>query len=116
MDYHLERANVLNGNIANIDTPGFRPLDVVRPEQTDFKSTLALTGTNATHLAPPGGMIQAPYIAENRVVNTGADGNAVSLEREMAEMSTNNLAYESVSRFVTAHLGILRYVAGDANG
>ena len=39
LDYHMERHNVLASNVANIDTPGFDPSELVRnvdaPLQTD---------------------------------------------------------------------------------
>ncbi|MEZ4250386.1 MAG: hypothetical protein R3B99_19310 [Polyangiales bacterium] len=49
-----------------------------------------------------------------RVVQPGGDGNAVSLEREMAKVAANDLRYQSLTRATRHHLGMLRYAATTA--
>lgn len=118
LDYHLERHNVLAGNVANVDTPRFQPQDLVRAADggADHGEPHArLRRTDPRHL---GGTSQSdtPYevrVAEDRVVNPGKDGNAVSLEREMAKVAANQLRYEGAIRIVRHQLGMLRYAAND---
>ena len=51
LDYHLERQNVLASNVANVDTPGFRPLELVREDVPEAEQgTLRLETTNAAHV------------------------------------------------------------------
>ena len=40
----------------------------------------------------------------------------MSLEREMAKVSANDLRFEAIGKMVRAQLGALRYAASDANG
>jgi len=52
LDYHLDRQNVLASNVAHVDTPGYRPNDLERVDQTGFTAALglAMTRTNENHL------------------------------------------------------------------
>jgi flagellar basal-body rod protein FlgB len=115
MDYHMDRHTVLSSNVANVDTPGFRPAELVRASEGSTEASLRLTGSHARHMNAPGsGPGQVVEIHEERVVRPGADGNAVSLEREMSKIAANDLRYEAVSRIVRQQIGVLRYAAGDA--
>lgn len=97
LTFHRERHTVLAGNVANLDTPGYRPLDLQRQvgagEGTgheDFVTTF-----------DDGGQLASP------------DGNAVSLERELAKIDANRTRYAANSELVTRQFALLRYAAGD---
>src|ERR1700753_4256216 len=84
MLWHGERQRVLSENVANSDTPNFRPRDLVEPK---FDSTgtpgsigsLAMTRTSGNHIAPSGGV---ETFEQNGKVGfeTRPAGNAVNLE------------------------------------
>lgn len=117
LDYHLERHNVISSNVANIDTPGFRPLELVRETVEGSSSSLPMTASNEAHL---GGSHLQDY--EKRISETeqttpgGVDGNTVSLEREMSKMAANDLRYDGAVKLVTRKLASLRYAANDGTG
>ena len=113
MDYHLRRHNVLASNVANLDTPGFRPMELVR-DTTAATGAARLTRTHATHLKPFSLDGEVVGGAVERVAQPGGDGNSVSLEHEMSKVAANDLRYETVGRIVRQQLGLLRYAAGDA--
>ena len=115
LDYHMERHNVLASNVANIDTPGFDPSELVRSVEAPLK-TDAPAATHSSHIGA-----RSTHGAETserfeQVVRPGGDGNSVSLEREMAKVSANDLRFEAIGKMVRAQLGALRYAASDANG
>ncbi|MEC7518364.1 MAG: flagellar basal body rod protein FlgB [Myxococcota bacterium] len=118
LDYHLERQNVLASNVANVDTPGFRPLELVREDvPTEAPGTLRLETTHGAHVGQSGDATR-PFVlteSEEQVVNPGNDGNAVSLEREMSKVAANNIRYEGAVRIVRSQLGLLRYAANDGH-
>lgn len=121
MDYHLERQNVLASNVANVDTPGFRPFELVREDAPagDESGSLRLRTTDEAHVRSGRAGGPGPFRlaeSEERVVNPGNDGNAVSLEREMSKVAANQLRYEGAVRIVRRQLGMLRYAANDGNG
>ena len=113
MDYHLRRHNVLASNVANLDTPGFRPMELVR-DTSEVRGAAKLSRTRATHMRHVSLEGEVVGSAQERVVQPGGDGNAVSLEREMSKVAANDLRYEAVGRIVRQQLGLLRYAAGDA--
>ncbi len=119
MSYHLERHNVLASNVANLDTPGYRPLELTRDVGAAERfGSLLLQRTHANHVAGSRGAVPAgtPNTRVERVIQPANDGNAVSLEREMAKVAANDLRYQTVGRLVKQQMGMLRYAASDAQG
>ena len=113
MTFHLERQNLIAGNIANIDTPGYAPKELHRPEElgkSEFAMLLRTTDTR--HMTPVGNVDEAGFeIDEEKVEIPGNDLNYVSMDHEMARLNANTLRYQVLGKLVTQHLGILRYAA-----
>jgi flagellar basal-body rod protein FlgB len=118
LDYHLRRHNLLSSNVANADTPGFRPLELVREasELGEGNDGLPLASTHAGHRAEHVGTAGDAAVEVERVIQPGGDGNAVSLEREMAKVAANDLRYQSITKAIRHHVGMLRYAANDGHG
>ena len=130
LDVRLVRHNALAGNLANVDTPGYRPKDV------DFAAAMAATpqgasgGTSSTSRTAAGHMMAAVGTGAGGVGSSGddvpmiegngesptLDGNRVDLDRTMAELATNGMQYNAGARVAGKKLAILRYVAGDGQG
>lgn len=109
LGFHRERHAVLAGNVANLDTPGYRPVDLLR-ETTEAGAPMAVT--DAQHMAAPGGGTYVTAFDDGGAL-TGSDGNAVSLEREMSKIDANRTRYSTVSELVSRKMAMLRYAAGD---
>jgi flagellar basal-body rod protein FlgB len=109
MTYHRERHTVLAGNIANLDTPGYRPYDLERRAADDPASMAA---THAGHIAPPASRDVVTSFDDGGALQ-GTDGNAVSLERELSKIDANRARYATSSELVSRRLAVLRYAAGD---
>src|SRR3954467_13604453 len=89
LDYHLQRHNVLVSNLAQAETPGYRPVDLAR---TDFEGTLnvALDATEPGHIGvSTGAPAQGFQIIEDKTSKASADGNAVDIDREAVKIATN---------------------------
>ena len=108
LGYHRERHAVLAGNVANLDTPGYRPLDLNRTEEPG--SQLAVTSER--HIESTAASTYTTSFEDGGSLQ-GADGNAVSLERELAKIDANRTRYSTVTELVSRRLGMLRYAAGD---
>ena len=109
LTYHRERHTVLAGNIANLDTPGYKPLDLTRSEGT---GTTTLAVTEPGHIAS----VETPDTVtsfDDSGTTQGADGNAVSLERELSKIDANRARYATAAELVSRRLAMLRYAAGD---
>ena len=109
LTYHRERHTVLAGNVANLDTPGYRSVDLTRRTALDPP---ALATTQEGHQAPPA---TADFVTsfDDGGALPGSDGNAVSLERELSKIDANRARYATSAELVSRRLAILRYAAGD---
>jgi flagellar basal-body rod protein FlgB len=116
MTFHRERHSVLAGNVANVDTPGYRPLDL---EQTAAgeAGVGAMAATAPGHMqAGSAGGLAGATLAFTDDGPAGADGNAVTLERELAKIDANRVRYSATSELATRRLALLRYAATDGQG
>jgi flagellar basal-body rod protein FlgB len=113
LDYHMERHNVLSSNVANAETPGFRPSELLRDEKPESGAKLPMVVTSEGHV----GFANAPAAEyetrEDRTALPGANGNAVQLEHEMSKLAANDIRFEGAVRIVSHQLGMLRYAAND---
>jgi flagellar basal-body rod protein FlgB len=119
MQWHQERQRVLAENVANSDTPKFRPRDLVEPKfdasggPGGAMGTLPMLRTSTTHISASG----APEtFDQNRRTGfeTRPAGNAVNLEDEMLKVSTNQMDYAAVTSLYTRSLHLLKTAIGKA--
>jgi flagellar basal-body rod protein FlgB len=120
MQWHQERQRVLSENVANSDTPNFKPRDLVEPKFDAQGSSvdgaggsLAMMRTSASHIAPSG----APdSFEQNRKVGfeTRPTGNSVNLEDEMLKVSSNQMDYAAVTSLYSHSLHVLKTAIGKA--
>lgn len=109
LTYHRERHTVLAGNIANLDTPGYRPVDLERRPADDPG---AMAVTHEGHIAAPSATDFVTSFDDGGRLQ-GTDGNAVSLERELSKIDANRARYATSAELTSRRLAILRYAAGD---
>ncbi|MEZ4365298.1 MAG: hypothetical protein R2939_03300 [Kofleriaceae bacterium] len=109
MSFHRERHTVLAGNVANLDTPGFRPMDL---ERAVGPTTVPAAVTHAAHVAGPAEAAYAVSFDDGGALSN-PDGNAVSLERELAKIDANRTRYATTAELTSRRLALLRYAAGD---
>jgi len=110
MTFHRERHAVLAGNVANVDTPGFRPFDLT-PEPAGDAQQLSVTQPGMIGSTDPQGAYTKEFSDEGQLQTP--DGNHVSLERELAKIDANRTRYSTAAELVSRRLALLRYAAGD---
>lgn len=116
LDFHVARHNVLASNLANAETPGFQPMELVRdPARSDLR-TLALAATDGGHIGAASAAGTDYASRADTTIAPGANGNAVSLEREMSKLAANDIHYDGAVKIVSSKLAMLRYAANDGNG
>ena len=120
MQWHQERQRVLSENVANSDTPNFKPRDLVEPKfdatgaSAGGMGSLAMMRTSSSHIAPAGG--GAESFDQNKKVGfeTRPAGNAVSLEDEMLKVSANQMDYAAVTSLYSKSLHLIKTAIGKA--
>jgi flagellar basal-body rod protein FlgB len=114
MQWHQERQRVLAENVANADTPSFRPRDL---KQLNFDSMVsaqapgvALARTSEAHL---GTADASSFAVDQRgSYETRPAGNAVNLEDEMMKVASNNMDYQAATALYTRSLGLIKIAIG----
>ncbi|BDG73011.1 flagellar basal body rod protein FlgB [Roseomonas fluvialis] len=102
------RQRVLSHNVANADTPGFRPSDL-RPFGQAVHA--AMVQTNGRHLGPAGGADPRAR-AERRVPDRSMDGNGVALDREAMRIADTETAHALAVGLHRRYLGLFRTALG----
>jgi flagellar basal-body rod protein FlgB len=119
LTFHRERHSVLAGNVANVDTPGYKPFDLNPPASADgltASGDLGMAKTDGAHLGTDGGGGSSGQVFQSDGDSAGADGNAVNLERELAKIDANRVRYQTSAELVSRRLALLKYAATDGNG
>ena len=115
LDFRAKRNSLLSGNIANIETPGYKAKDLVfeRSLNRAMKANLPgpLNVTNSRHF--DGRQILPLHLVKPEVIRTSnpvgnVDGNSVDLEREMVKLGENQVVYQAMTRMISAKFAALR--------
>jgi flagellar basal-body rod protein FlgB len=97
------RHRVIADNIANVETPGFRRSDVSFGEQL----RRALSSSDPDSAEQRIRELQ-PEIVQDDSSPVGPDGNNVSIDKEMSELTKNNLQYETLVQLLSLKSGMVK--------
>lgn len=111
MQWLQARQSVVSSNIANANSPGFKPMDL-EPFTPDMgRSGLTLRATDAAHVMDTDGGVELNR-SHPVPFETKPSGNAVSLEDEMTKLADIQLDYQMASQLYTQSLGLLKIAIG----
>ena len=122
LDLRLQRQELLAANLANIDTPGFKPHDMefegfLRKAQ-EVPEPEAATGvgmerTSAMHISPRDLPRTDDMPLDNVVSRPGVenslDGNGVDLDEEVMRSTENAARYTAAAEMTRRKIAILNY-------
>jgi len=103
------RQQVLAQNIANADTPGYRPSDVT-PFASQLQSVLALARTDDKHLA--GSEASEMSLRKALTPQVAIDGNAVSVTDQLAKVADTSGTQELVEDIYKKYIGFFMTALG----
>lgn len=115
MQWHQERQRLLSENIANADTPNFRPSDLAPPKfdaAVPVARGVGLQRTDSAHFATLGGAAGTFPLASRSAMETRPGGNAVSLEDEMLKVAENQMDYQAAATLYAKSLGLVKSALG----
>lgn len=113
VDMRLVKQNLINSNIANAETPGYKA------KKVDFEEALAKAIATQekfeSYSAPTSRMIEAvsPDVYDNPDINVANDGNTVDMEKEMAALAENSVLYKAAIQLINKKLAAMKYAATD---
>jgi flagellar basal-body rod protein FlgB len=116
MQWHQERQKVLAENVANADTPQFRPRDL---KPLDFgaqvqqaSSNVRLASTDPGHITGSAGQTGAFATDRNAKYDVRPAGNAVNIEDEMMKVASNQMDYQAAISLYSRSMGLFRIALG----
>jgi flagellar basal-body rod protein FlgB len=103
LDAAALRQEAIASNVANVETPGYRRLDVA----PDFAQQLRLSSSRGDTASSVQDL--RPKLAEDTTARTmRPDGNTVEIERELLAMNRNAVEYDYLSDVVSNNLKQLK--------
>jgi len=116
MDLSMLRQEIINANIANVDTPGYKAKDL---KFTDELANFLKMSRDNMSTSESGHFGAQPTYDEvtGEVIelagSDGADENGVDLDRQMALMTGNSFNYRASAKFVHKKMSLLKYVINE---
>ena len=118
MNYRLQRHNMISANIANIDTPGYTPVELKFDEQlrsyyqdTDPETSTSrgLSTTHGSHFDTSSSIEQAE-VEFDAYSLPDKKGNSVDIDHESSKMAQNQLMYRTLITAYNKRMGFLQHV------
>jgi flagellar basal-body rod protein FlgB len=108
------RQVVAAGNIANVDTPGFKAkaLDFDKVLDTELQAGARLVSTHTRHL--PGTAASDPGVVDAQGLQARRDGNTVQIDRELLSMTRASGDFAAAQTALAAKFRLVRYALSEA--
>jgi flagellar basal-body rod protein FlgB len=98
LDLTTLRQEVIQGNMANLETPGYKRLDVGPAFESQLRQAVASgDAAQLAHLRPEAAV-------DSSAVSSRRDGNTVNLEDELLRQNHNALEHTLATQLVTGAL------------
>jgi len=105
------RHKVISNNIANINTPGYKRMEVsfeselaaAATNAASERTSAAMTRTHAKHLLPTSEAIAPSRIRTIEDTSLRTDGNNVDVDAEMAAMTKNQIYYSAITQRISGY-------------
>lgn len=121
MQWLGQRQGVLAQNIANADTPDFRPQDLKHgPFERILSRAIAAVQPAATHPAhlqgrsPKNGAAQSED--QRNTFETAPSGNAVVIDEQLIKVAETQMDYQTMTNLYRKHTDMLRAALGRRDG
>ena len=123
MQYLNHRQRVIAQNVANADTPGYRPQDLtgadfssvlknVQGKNNRTNSPLTLQRTQSLHMPPGGSIADADEKKQRETYEVAPVGNAVIMEEQLLKSGETVTNYNLMSSLYQKHVGMLAVALG----
>jgi len=118
MAYMAERQDILARNVANADTPGYKPRDL---KKLDFNrlvnieaNRLRIRATSENHITDTGKEDTSFRDQEMRkTYETTPVENAVVIEEQMMKIAENQMEYQKVTNLYSKMAGLFKTAIGN---
>tara|TARA_Y100000588_G_scaffold286402_1_gene304238 strand:- start:1116 stop:1493 length:378 start_codon:yes stop_codon:yes gene_type:complete len=102
LDATVLRQEAIASNLANIETPNYKRVDVSPAFASELSKAVANGRVNSVQQLKPTISVDDKAVAQNR------DGNSVQLEKELTYLQKNMVAHRLQTQMITGTLSKLR--------
>ena len=112
LDYSSLKQKVISQNIANADTPNYKAKDAGFKEafQSALEGSMEANKSDFRHYDFKNGLSSAQGVVTKRNASYNHNGNSVDVDKEMAELATNQIYYNAVIERVSGKFSSLQNV------
>jgi flagellar basal-body rod protein FlgB len=119
MDYLNQRQRIIAQNIANADTPGYRPQDLTAVsfgKMLDGVSSgskgVTMVSTNSSHMGAPGQTASANTEKQKKTYEVAPAGNAVVMEEQMMNSNHTTMDYNLMTTLYQKNIRLIQTAIG----
>ena len=110
----VQRQSVAAGNLANLDTPGYRTKDVQFADALDGELNAgAIKATNARHFGAGAGLTDRADVVDASGLPTRRDGNNVQMDRELLALGRAAGDFSAAQTVLAAKFRLVRYAINE---
>ena len=120
MEWLNQRQQVLAQNIANADTPGYKPSDLVPVRFDDLLGQTTAGGspklepvaTDPMHISGAEADAKPRVVTQSGKFEASPTGNAVNLEQEMVKLAQTQIDFAATTSLYKKQVGLLKLAIG----
>jgi flagellar basal-body rod protein FlgB len=113
----VQRQSVAAGNLANLDTPGYRTKELqfadALTENLDKLDTATLSASHPRHFGAPTAGGERADVTDAANLPTRRDGNNVQLDRELLSLSRATADFSAAETVLAAKFRLVRYAINE---
>jgi flagellar basal-body rod protein FlgB len=102
LDVTALRHEAIASNIANVETPNYKRMDVSQSFESQLSS--AISSRDSAEIAA----IQPQMTVDSQAISSRSDGNTVQLETELMKMDQNTVEHSFETQLVTNEFSRMR--------
>jgi flagellar basal-body rod protein FlgB len=122
LNHRLKRNQLINANIANAETPGYKALeyrfekelqDISEGDNQNILKTLYANQQKSNNFSA--NLKITPKVNEKPSESVPQDGNTVDIDAEMALLAKNQILYRTAVEALNRKIGVLKYAISGGN-
>lgn len=104
LKYMSAREMILSKNLANIDTPNYKPQDIIK--KSNIRESMSLAVTHRGHMQIDQNLDYD--LVQGDIIEMKPNGNGVTAENELAKKNENAIRFSKTSNVINTVVGLTK--------